>query len=89
MTTLAPRDAKELQQAVEWALNEGVTLDVRGGGSKISLGRPMTCDQVLGLAGLSGIVDYAPEELVITLRAGTPLRDTMCTWSVRSRSTNR
>jgi glycolate dehydrogenase FAD-binding subunit len=74
-TTLAPRDAKELQQAVEWALNEGVTLDVRGGGSKLQLGKPMTCDQVLDLSALGGIVDYAPEELVVTLRAGTPLRE--------------
>jgi len=74
-TTLAPRDAKELQQAVEWALNEGVTLDVRGGGAKLQLGKPMTCDQVLDLSGLSGVVDYAPEELVVTLRAGTPLRE--------------
>ena len=49
MTTLAPRDAKELQQAVEWALNEGVTLDVRGGGSKLQLGKTMKCDQVLDL----------------------------------------
>ena len=73
--TLAPRDAKELQQAVEWALNEGVTLDVRGGGSKLQLGKPMTCDQVLDLSALTGIVDYAPEELVVTLRAGTPLRE--------------
>src|SRR6266404_5677915 len=69
--TIAPRDAKELRQAVEWALNDGVTLDVRGGGSKLSLGKPMRCDQVLDLSGLSGIVDYAPEELVVTLRAGT------------------
>ena len=35
----------------------------------------MTCDQVLDLSGLSGIVDYAPEELVVTLRAGTPMRE--------------
>src|SRR5215831_15178115 len=74
-TTLAPRDAKELQQAVEWALNEGVTLDVRGGGSKLQLGKPMNCDQVLDLSGLAGIVDYAPEELVVTVRAGTPLNE--------------
>jgi glycolate oxidase FAD binding subunit len=73
--TIKPRDARELQQAVEWALNEGATLDVRGTSSKISLGRPMRCDQVLDLSGLTGVVDYAPEELVITLRAGTPLRD--------------
>jgi len=73
--TLAPRDSNELRQAVEWALNGGVTLDVRGGGSKLSLGKPMTCDQVLDLSSLSGVVDYAPEELVVSLRAGTPLRE--------------
>jgi glycolate oxidase FAD binding subunit len=73
--TIKPRDAKELRQAVEWALNEGVTLDVRGEGSKLALGKPMQCDQVLDLSALSGIVDYAPEELVVTLRAGTQMRE--------------
>jgi glycolate oxidase FAD binding subunit len=73
--TIKPRDAGELQKAVEWALSEGATLDVRGTASKISLGRPLRCDQVLDVSGLSGVVDYAPEELVITVRAGTLLRD--------------
>ncbi len=73
--TIKPRDATELRQAVEWALSDGVTLDVRGGGSKAELGKPMQCDQVLDLSGLSGIVDYAPEELVVTLRTGTPMRE--------------
>jgi glycolate oxidase FAD binding subunit len=73
--TIKPRDAKELRQAVEWALNDNVTLDVRGQGSKIALGKPMRCDQVLDLSGISGVVDYAPEELVVTLRAGTPLSE--------------
>ena len=35
----------------------------------------MSCDKVLDLSGISGVVDYAPEELVVTLRAGTPLRE--------------
>ncbi|HAB17036.1 MAG TPA: 2-hydroxy-acid oxidase, partial [Verrucomicrobiales bacterium] len=73
--TIKPRDSKELRQAVEWALNSGATLDVRGQGSKVALGKPMTCDQVLDLSGIAGIVDYAPEELVVTLRAGTPMRE--------------
>jgi glycolate oxidase FAD binding subunit len=73
--TIKPRSPEELRQAVEWALNEGTTLDVRGQGSKAALGKPMECAQVLDLSGLSGIVDYAPEELVVTLRAGTPMRD--------------
>ena len=51
---IKPREAKELRQAVEWALNDGVTLDVRGQGSKLALGKPMRCDQVLDLSGLSG-----------------------------------
>jgi len=72
---IRPRDASELRQAVEWALNDGATLDVRGGGSKLDLGKPMQCDQVLDVSGISGIVDYAPEELVVTLRAGTPMRE--------------
>mgnify|MGYP002630409646 FL=1 len=71
--TIKPRSAEELRQAVEWALNDGTTLDVRGQGSKTALGKPMECAQVLDLSGLSGIVDYAPEELVVTLRAGTPI----------------
>ena len=73
--TIKPRDSKELRQAVEWALNEGATLDVRGCGSKLDLGKPMRCDQILDLSGLSGVVDYAPEELVVTLCAGTPMRE--------------
>jgi glycolate oxidase FAD binding subunit len=73
--TIKPRSPEELRQAVEWALNDGATLDVRGSGSKLDLGKPMQCDQVLDLSGISGIVDYAPEELVVTLRAGTPMRE--------------
>lgn len=73
--TIKPRNASELRQAVEWALADGVTLDVRGGGSKLCIGKPMQCDQVLDVSGISGIVDYAPEELVVTLRAGTPMRE--------------
>jgi glycolate oxidase FAD binding subunit len=71
--TIKPRDVAQLRQAVEWAANEGVSLDIRGQGSKLALGKPMQCQQVLDLAGIAGVVDYAPEELVITLRAGTPL----------------
>src|SRR5215469_8858787 len=73
--TIKPRSAEELRQAVEWALNDNVTLDVRGQGSKLALAKPMACDQVLDVSDLSGVVDYAPEELVVTLRAGTPLRE--------------
>jgi glycolate oxidase FAD binding subunit len=73
--TIKPRNSKELRQAVEWALADNVTFDVRGQGSKLALGKPMRCDHVLDLSGVAGVVEYAPEELVVTLRAGTPLSD--------------
>src|SRR3954454_389681 len=73
--TIRPRDARELRQAGGWALMQGVALDVGGAGSMLDLAKPMQCDQVLDISGISGIIDYAPEELVVTLRAGTPMRE--------------
>ena len=48
-------------------------LSIEGNGSKRGLGRPIETPAVLRMSGLRGIVAYEPEELVITLRAGTPL----------------
>ncbi|RSY78373.1 glycolate oxidase subunit GlcE [Sphingomonas koreensis] len=50
----------------------GGKLRLRGGGSKDAIGAP--CDaQVVDMRGFSGIVDYDPPELVLTVGAGTPL----------------
>lgn len=74
-TTLQPRDVEELQRTVEWALNDGVALDIEGRGSKRPYGPPCTAAHVLSLVAIDGVVEYQPEELVITARAGTALRD--------------
>ena len=52
---------------------------ISGGGSKQHLiGR--NCDHdVLDVSEHKGIVDYQPQELVITARAGTPLVDILAT----------
>ena len=47
-------------------------LEPIGCGSKRSIGRAVDADP-LNLSALAGIVDYAPDELVMTLRASTPL----------------
>jgi len=73
--SLRPRDAAEVREAVDWALGSGTTLDVRGRSSKIALGAPMACGAILDLSGLDGVLEYAPEEKVVTLRAGTKLAD--------------
>ena len=51
-----------------------VSLDIRGGGTKRFYGEAPR-GEPLELAELSGISSYEPSELVITARAGTPLRD--------------
>src|SRR5438045_4594111 len=72
---LKARDAKDVEDAVRWALAEGKTLEVAGRGTKRTLGRPSQSDLTLDLAGLSGVTLYEPEELVLSSKAGTRLAE--------------
>ncbi len=71
--TIKPRDAKEVEQAVAWAVGEKTSLEIIGQGSKRGLGRPAQTDATLDLSGLSGVTLYEPEELVLSAKAGTPI----------------
>src|SRR5262245_6505020 len=73
--TLKPRDAKDTEDAVRWAIAEGKALEIVGHGSKRAVGRPAQTDFTLDLSGLTGVTLYEPEELVLTARAGTPLTE--------------
>lgn len=73
--TLKPRDAKEAQDAVRWALEHDKALEVAGQGSKRAIGRPSQTDLTLDLAGLTGVTLYEPAELVLSARAGTRLAE--------------
>ncbi|HEY2530547.1 MAG TPA: FAD-binding protein [Xanthobacteraceae bacterium] len=68
-----PRDAAEVEEAIRWALAEGKTLEIVGGGSKRAIGRAAQYDATLDLSGLCGVTLYEPEELVLSAKAGTPL----------------
>lgn len=61
-----------LKARVEEAADRRTPLAIAGGGTKSFLGRA-TAGEPLSVAGHSGVVNYAPEELVLTARAGTPL----------------
>jgi glycolate oxidase FAD binding subunit len=71
--TLKPRTAKEVEEAVQWALGRGAALELVGRGSKRAIGRPAQTDLTLDLSGLAGVILYEPEELVLSAQAGTPL----------------
>jgi glycolate oxidase FAD binding subunit len=72
---LKPRDAADLEQAIQWALAAGKTLEVVGRGTKRAIGRAAQWDATLDLSGLSGVALYEPEELVLSAKAGTPLAE--------------
>ena len=72
---LKPRDAKEVEDAVKWALGNGKALELIGQGTKRVLGRPSQTDITLDLSGLSGVTLYEPAELVLSAKAGTPLAE--------------
>ena len=75
MTTLAPRNADEVIDAVRWAMNAGEALEIIGTGTWRELGRPVEAPHVLDVAALRGVLDYEPEELVLTALPGTPLAE--------------
>lgn len=70
---LTPRDAQDVESAVQWAVAHEKSLEIVGQGSKRGIGRPAQTDATLDLSGLSGITLYEPEELVLSAKAGTPL----------------
>ncbi|HVB16133.1 MAG TPA: FAD-binding protein, partial [Stellaceae bacterium] len=75
MTRFAPADINELRDAVAQALAAEEAVEIVGGGSKRGLGRPLQTPHLLDLSRLAGIRDYAPNELVLTAGAATPLAE--------------
>lgn len=67
---LQPTTPAEVQQAVQ----AHAGLVPRGGGTKAALSTPTAGSTGLDLSGLSGVVEYEPNEYTFTALAGTPLR---------------
>ena len=63
---------QSLIDAVHLAAARATPLRIRGGGTKDVLGQSLQ-GEVLDTSALKGIVAYEPSELVVTVRAGTPL----------------
>src|SRR3982074_3654105 len=70
---LKPRDAKDVEAAVQWALAESKTFEIVGHGPKRRIARAAQWDLSLDLSDLSGVTLYEPEELVLSAKAGTPI----------------
>lgn len=68
---LRAHDAAEIEEA----LRDGLSLRVLGGGSKRALWHHDRTRLLLDVSACSGVTRYQPEELVLSLRAGTPLTE--------------
>ncbi|WP_338796936.1 glycolate oxidase subunit GlcE [Pseudomonas monteilii] len=67
-------NSQALLEQVGQALNQGTPLRIQGSNSKARLGN-LVAGEVLDTRSHRGIVSYDPTELVLTARAGTPLRE--------------
>ena len=74
MADLVPTNEAELCEAIAQAAAAGEPLEIQGGASKANIGAPRA-PRILSMASFTGIIDYDPAELVLTLRAGTPLAE--------------
>lgn len=62
----------QIIERVRAAVSDQQALRIQGGGSKSFLGHALR-GELLDMRALQGIVEYEPSELVVTVRAGTPL----------------
>jgi glycolate oxidase FAD binding subunit len=72
---LQPGDEAELASVVSDALERRTPLAVMGGGTRTGLGRPMQTAATVSTTSRSGVTLYEPSELVVSVRAGTPLAE--------------
>lgn len=70
-----PSSVAEIEAIVRDAAAQRRPIEIRGGGTKARLGRVMQTAATLDMTGITGITLYEPSELVISARAGTPLRE--------------
>jgi glycolate oxidase FAD binding subunit len=64
----------DLVERIRAAAAQGTPLRIRGGGSKDFYGERLE-GELLATGALRGVVNYEPSELVVTVRAGTPLAE--------------
>jgi len=63
----------QVVEAVRAARASRTPLEIVAGGTRRSTGGRVAAPELLDVSGLRGIVNYEPEELILTVRPGTPL----------------
>tara|TARA_B100000700_G_scaffold220062_1_gene242234 strand:+ start:1 stop:1257 length:1257 start_codon:yes stop_codon:yes gene_type:complete len=72
--TLKPENENQLQQIIKHCYKKDLPIEIVGNRTKNNIGKKLQCAKTLDMSNISGIVDYKPEELYITVKAGTPIK---------------
>ena len=75
MTIYAPQNFAELEQVMVELVADKRAVNIQSGGTKTALGHETSAQDMLDVSHLSGVIDYEPEELIVTAHAGTPLSE--------------
>lgn len=72
---LQPSSESDVAEAVRDAAGSRTPMEIRGGGTRLQLGRPVQASRTLVLDQLSGVSLYEPGALTVVVKAGTPLAE--------------
>ena len=70
---LVPTDVETLGESLRRATEERRIVQVIGGGTRQGYGSPTPPDVVVHMSGFSGIEEWDPDDLTVTVGAGTPV----------------
>lgn len=65
----------QIRETIRAAASLGRPLRIAGAATWLDAGRPVRATNTLSLSGFSGVVDYVPGDLTLTVRAGTTLSE--------------
>jgi len=71
---LKPNNENDLREIIKYCYRKDLPVEIVGTGTKNEIGKKLQCAKILDMSNISGIVEYKPEELYITVKAGTSIK---------------
>ena len=72
---LKPNNENDLQEIIRYCYKKDLPIEIIGTGTKNEIGKKFQSAKTLDMSNISGIIEYKPEELYITVKAGTPIKN--------------
>lgn len=83
---VAPRSLEEARQVMVAAVDAGLTVGFRGGGTHQGIGNPVAPDLVVTTGGLDRIVDWQPEDMTVVVEPGLEVARLAATLAERNQT---